>query len=391
MPVFHTGHFRVFWDVLLTAADRFDSITDDNRDIIIISPWISDVTTSVSGWSDSAIASAFNIDSGNIESLSDVLGALVERGYNVTVMTLSTIGKWLPKAINANLDRERNFMEKIKKNGVNCLLRNNLHMKYVKTPFAVFAGSINISFNGLSGRNQEAADLFFGDLHEQDFRQRNLAIENILVGAKDYFSPRVPIADWTPPIFISTGTEVSDRHPGGQIVIPYPELGEEYPLMVADGFRPVGRIIGGIDTNEKLLSFIAQLGTLIWRVANRVMEIWIDEGQPMDGYDRDTLLRILYDDELPDDNPDSVETLPSIAAIRSLLLPEDSQIRECRDSRLGVTNDSDYAAEWMSNANDLLDGIEMLNNKLGENPEKLTEEDIDLLSNLIARFDEKVI
>ena len=72
-------------------ADRIDTLPDENREIIVISPWISDVTTSVSGWSDSTIASAFNIDSGNIESLSDVLGELVKRGYNVTVMTLSPL------------------------------------------------------------------------------------------------------------------------------------------------------------------------------------------------------------------------------------------------------------------------------------------------------------
>jgi hypothetical protein len=390
MPVFHSGHFRVFWDVLLTAADRFDSNTEDNRDIIIISPWISDVTTSVSGWSDSAIASAFNIDSGNIESLSDVLGELVERGYNVTVMTLSTIGKWLPKAINAHLDRERDFMEKAKKKGVNCLLRNNLHMKYVKTPFAVFAGSINISFNGLSGRNQEAADLFFADLHEQDYRQRDLAIENVLVGAKDYFSPRVPITDWTPPIFVSTGTEVSDRQSGLQIEIVYSEHGDDYPLMVADGFRPVGRITGGIDTDEELQSFRAQLANLIWRVANRAMEIWIEEELPMEGYDRDTLLRILFDDELPDDNPDRGEPLPSIAAIHRLLLPDNQQIRECRDSRLGIADNPDHIEKWLSNSNELLDGIEMLNNKLAEKQE-ITEADIELLSNLTARFDNRMI
>ena len=57
-------------------------------------------------------------------------------------------------------------------------------MKYVKTPFAIFAGSINISFNGLSGRNQESASLYFPDTNEQDYRQAKSAIENTLVGSK---------------------------------------------------------------------------------------------------------------------------------------------------------------------------------------------------------------
>ena len=52
MPVFHAGHFRVFWHVLMDAAFRADQAPDDSE-VIIISPWISDVTTSKSGWSDS--------------------------------------------------------------------------------------------------------------------------------------------------------------------------------------------------------------------------------------------------------------------------------------------------------------------------------------------------
>ena len=181
MPIFHSGHFRVFWDVLLDAADRYDVAPAGDKRITLISPWISDVTTSRSGWSDASIASAFNIDTGNIESLSDILGKLVDRGYEVRVLTLSTVGKWLPKARDKNLDYERYFMEKIRAKGVTCLLRNNVHMKYVKTPFAIFAGSINISFNGLSGRNQESASLYYSDTNEQEFRQAKNAIENTLV------------------------------------------------------------------------------------------------------------------------------------------------------------------------------------------------------------------
>ena len=60
-------------------------------------------------------------------------------------------------------------------------------------------GSINISFNGLSGRNHESANLYFREDQEQDYLQRRARISAVLVGAKDYFSSRVPITDWVPP------------------------------------------------------------------------------------------------------------------------------------------------------------------------------------------------
>ena len=103
-----------------------------DKEIVLVSPWISDVTTAHSGWSDTCLASAFGIDSGSLESLSHILGILVEKGFEVKVVTLSTVGKWLPKAVNKHLDNERRFMEQIRDKGVQCFLRNNLHMKYVK-------------------------------------------------------------------------------------------------------------------------------------------------------------------------------------------------------------------------------------------------------------------
>ena len=92
MPSFHSGHLRVFCHVLFDAAAKIDETEINEREIIIISPWISDITISTSGWSESAIKSSFSPYSrGRIESLSDVLGLLVKIGYKVTVVTLSTV------------------------------------------------------------------------------------------------------------------------------------------------------------------------------------------------------------------------------------------------------------------------------------------------------------
>ena len=35
MPVFHSGHFRVFWDALLDAASRIDDAPANDKKIVI--------------------------------------------------------------------------------------------------------------------------------------------------------------------------------------------------------------------------------------------------------------------------------------------------------------------------------------------------------------------
>ncbi len=200
MPSFHSGHLRVFCHVLFEAAARIDETEINEREIIIISPWISDITISTSGWSESAIKSSFSpFSAGKIESLSDVLGLLVKIGYKVTIVTLSTVGKWLPKKKKLDIGqtkRERQFMEKLEKLGINCRRRNNLHMKYLYTPFSIFSGSINFTFNGLSGRNQEGSSFFVKSIHSQEYNQRKKNIDSVLIGAQNYFSSDIPITDY---------------------------------------------------------------------------------------------------------------------------------------------------------------------------------------------------
>tara|TARA_B110000003_G_C16652048_1_gene534611 strand:+ start:348 stop:1523 length:1176 start_codon:yes stop_codon:yes gene_type:complete len=386
MPSFHSGHFRIFWDILFEAADKYDANLPD-KEIVIVSPWISDVTTAQSGWSDTSLASAFGIDSGNLESLSYILGELVRRGFEVKVVTLSTVGKWLPKAVNKHLDNERRFMNHIRDNGVQCFLRNNLHMKYVKTPFAIFCGSVNISFNGLSGRNQETASLFYKDVQDQEYEQRKDAINEVIVGARDYFSNRIPITNYIPPSFaINVGSQqVQVNYQGGIINPTYPELGDDYTSDVAGGFIPQGRIDGTLDTEEKQLSFKAQLAGLTIRVAMRSIEVFGDETS--DGYTYETLVSQVFINQVGIDDPAAVEELPSIERIRELLLPAEPEDQLYIREKLGLTDDDDVWDEWRDNARSLCTNLEYLSSKVEDDIASITVADISMLAEMTIEFD----
>ena len=117
MPVFHSGHFRVFWNVLMDAAFRSDQVGDDSE-VTIVSPWISDVMTSESGWSDSRALICVRDSRRQHRVPQRRPWNLVSLGYKGCNLTLSTTGKWLPKSRNAHHDNERRFLEKVSRRGV---------------------------------------------------------------------------------------------------------------------------------------------------------------------------------------------------------------------------------------------------------------------------------
>jgi hypothetical protein len=384
MPAFDSGHVRIFWHILFEAAARFDENLED-RKIVIISPWISDITTYNSGWSDSAISSAFKRESGgNFESLSDVLAKLQRIGYEITVCTLSTTGKWLPKAKNRHLRRERDFMKKCRNNGINCLIRNNVHKKHIKTPFATISGSLNFSFNGLTGRTQETASYFVKSVHEQDYRQRKNLIHNSLDGARDYDSNIAYIADWKCDAFTNYSSAIPISKKLVSKKIPYPSVSnDEYPEMTPKDYITPGNIGTEIGEKEKN-SMKAQILNLIQRTATWALYLISDE--TLEGMTRDEILSkfmpISPDDEFSDND---VEKIPDIGEIRKLLLSNDENMQNHIKSRLGVI--SNGWSEWKERTENLINGLEQIST-IFANEIQLTKEHADLISELTYLFDE---
>jgi len=385
MPSFVSGHFRIFWHVLFDAAARFEESEENDREIIIISPWITDVTTADAGWSETARISAFDpYGGGSMESLSDVLGKLVQVGYNVTVVTLSTVGKWLPKRIDRNLDNEKVFMEKISQLGIKCMVRNNVHMKYVKTPFCTFSGSVNISFNGLSGRNQEGAYYFVKSIHLQDFLQTKQHVDSTLIGAKDYFSSSIPITEWVPPRFeiFPDATTPYLENSG----VSYPLLSSnEYPGMTPQGYIPTGQIGDEIGETENY-SMIAQCSQLILRLEMWVIRLISDDS--IEGRTVSDIKKIIWPNSLENENNlDEKEVLPDLSTMRELVLPNDHEGEKYITIRLGIYEDYERWIMWSSLVGNLFNGLNDISNKVYNNS-TLTTEDAGTIDKITKIFNE---
>lgn len=386
MPSFHSGHLRVFCHVLFEAAARIDETEINEREIIIISPWISDITISTSGWSESAIKSSFSpFSGGKIESLSDVLGLLVKIGYKVTVVTLSTVGKWLPKKLDiGQTKRERQFMEKLEKLGINCRRRNNLHMKYLYTPFSIFSGSINFTFNGLSGRNQEGSSFFVKSIHSQEYNQRKKNIDSVLIGAQNYFSSDIPITDYKITKFPNfpkskipeTSFEGFENYP--------PFSDNLYPKMIPSGYIPQGNI-GDLIGKKEISSMKAQCLQMMVRVANWSIELFSHEtkrGLTKNQIYKDVNGNIITDSE--------AEKVPHINVIRNLLLSSDEIQEKYIMFRLGISNDEQRWKEWRYSTTKLFDGIEYISDKIS-NEIELTGKDARIIEELTKICDEEII
>ena len=377
MPTFVSGHFRVFWHVLFDAAARFEETDEEDREIIIISPWISDVTTSNSGWSETAIVSAFDPHGeGNIESLSDVLGRLVKIGYNVKVVTLSTVGKWLPKRIDKNLDKEIKFMEKIDKLGIECFVRNNVHMKVIKTPFSIFSGSVNFSFNGLSGRNQESATYFVKSIHTQDYSQSKQHSGTTVIGAKDYFRDEIPITEWNHPEFKAFPDSVKPNLVGKGASYD----NDENPHQLS-GYVNLGQIGDDIGENEKL-SMIAHVSQLILRMGIWVIRLISDD--TLEGRTRDDIEQIILSEI--DNTPDDRERLPDLNSMKGLVLPDNHENKNYILTRLGHKDDEEIWTIWSHRVRKVFEGLYDLSDKI-HNESVLTKEDAETIERITEIFD----
>ena len=88
MTNFNYGHSELFWELLIQAIED-ESLEEENRRILIISPWIRDIPISSSNLSADDFRSLIGVSSNyRISMLSDVLHAIKEIGFFFSDMEL---------------------------------------------------------------------------------------------------------------------------------------------------------------------------------------------------------------------------------------------------------------------------------------------------------------
>ena len=173
----------ITWELLLTTLYLSNREKIENGRVTLISPWISDVHYE-SYALPLPIRDEVSSEIGrNLNSLSSVLIALAKSDVEVTLITHSLRGAWKREWNQKSKDRERTFLSKLKREGIQILTHDHNHAKLISTPLGTLSGSANITENGFY-KNQESMELTLANA--SSFSQSVGVIEDILAQAIIY-------------------------------------------------------------------------------------------------------------------------------------------------------------------------------------------------------------
>ena len=195
MGAVDSGHIQTLWTLLHIARSKKNLVGEDKL-VAMVSPWHHNARRDSDGWAGSTLESIYESSTSGLYDLATVLGELAKPtengggGFDVVMLTHSQDGKHLKKNDDPNLKREVEFFEVLRQKGVSCYLVDNMHHKYVRTPFHIAWGSVNLSKNGLFGHTLDNLTVVREE-GEQLYRQHDNIIRGLLNTARPYFDTPV--------------------------------------------------------------------------------------------------------------------------------------------------------------------------------------------------------
>jgi len=188
MSGYNYGHASLFWNEIIYALDTLDEIPEERRVISLISPWIRDLSLAPSNLSSDDWVDLFDMPGRLFANLSDVLIALAEIGFTVTVLTLDAEDKALPKQNSPGLVKEETFVRKLtQKQRANLKVQKKfgIHNKLFCFPYSVLMGSVNMTHRGMLG-NSESLTKISIESDQEGYNQQLINAHALLDGSVDY-------------------------------------------------------------------------------------------------------------------------------------------------------------------------------------------------------------
>ena len=141
----------VVWEILLMTLFSFKTQTnndDEDREVIVTSPWISDITNRTYKLNLPIQEVVSNQVGRDLKSLRQILIELSKAGAKVRLMTASPVSNWKKDLGPVYKQKEKALLDSLDINGVSIRLNDNNHSKSISTPLAVISGSANATENG---------------------------------------------------------------------------------------------------------------------------------------------------------------------------------------------------------------------------------------------------
>lgn len=191
MSHFNFGHAALFWDEILYALETSEQLAETERSITLVSPWIRDLSLTTSNISSDEWTQIFQMPNRTFTNLSDVLIALSKIGFNITVLTLDSEDKALPKNNRDHLAKEERFVKKLTSatvdsdNPILVVKKFGIHNKMYCFPWTVLLGSANMTHRGMLG-NSESLTAIQKERDPERFAECQVNAHALVDGAVDY-------------------------------------------------------------------------------------------------------------------------------------------------------------------------------------------------------------
>ena len=152
MVKINSGFHKIVWEFLLTCLQvkiHGGYISENEKQIIVASPWISDLSNPNLKLNTQLYHGVQMKVRKRLSSLSNVLMTLAEEGFEVVVVTSKPgCSKWKKDWDGIYIERDRNLQNLWKKKGIRIIHDVNCHVKTISTPVGIIDGSANITDNG---------------------------------------------------------------------------------------------------------------------------------------------------------------------------------------------------------------------------------------------------
>jgi hypothetical protein len=148
----NSGFHKYAWEFLLTCLELKiygGDIPDDEKQIIVASPWIVDLNNRDLTLNTPLYEGVQMNIRKKLSTLSNVLIILAEEGYEVIVVTSEPgCSKWKRDWQGKQVEKDRNLQDLWNKKGIKIYHDVSNHAKSISTPCGVLDGSANITDNG---------------------------------------------------------------------------------------------------------------------------------------------------------------------------------------------------------------------------------------------------
>jgi hypothetical protein len=181
MVKINSGFHKIAREFLLSCLQvkiNGGYIAENERQIIVASPWISDLSNKNLSLNTSLYHGVQMNVRRTLSSLSNVLITLAEHDFDVVVVTSEPgCSKWKRDWEGIMVERDRNLQELWSKKGIRLYHSKKSHVKSISTPVGIIDGSANLTDNGFFKNNEH---MEVTDSTESGFGQARYVVQQLI-------------------------------------------------------------------------------------------------------------------------------------------------------------------------------------------------------------------